>query len=118
MAAKAFTHSEWKNIRERLEADPARYGLPDRLYGSVLLGSFNIRKLGSATSRNNHTWKLLAEVCRRFDLLASFLTFIRTLFSMSFESPQMRSTRRVCYFCFALRGRKTKKFSSAGLMGL
>jgi len=70
MAAKAFTHSEWKKIRERLEADPGRYGLPERVYGSVLLGSFNIRKLGSDTRRNNDTWKFLADVCRRFDLLA------------------------------------------------
>lgn len=70
MAAKAFTQREWKKIRETLEADPVRYGLPDRVYGSVLVASFNIRKLGSTTSRNNDTWKFLADVCRRFDLLA------------------------------------------------
>ena len=70
MAAKIFTYKEWKKIWERLEADPARYGLPDRVYGSVMLTSFNIRKLGSATSRNNDTWEFLAHVCRRFDLLA------------------------------------------------
>lgn len=70
MAARAFTHGEWKKIRERLEADPGRYGLPERVYGSVLLASFNIRKLGSATSRNKDTWEFLADVCRRFDLLA------------------------------------------------
>ena len=70
MAAKAFTQREWKKIRETLEADPDRYGLPDRVYGSVLLASFNIRKLGSAINRNNETWQFLADVCRRFDLLA------------------------------------------------
>jgi hypothetical protein len=70
MAAKAFTHGEWKKIWETLEAHPAWYGLPERVYGSVLLGSFNIRKLGSATRRNNDTWEFLADVCRRFDLLA------------------------------------------------
>jgi hypothetical protein len=36
----------------------------------VLLGSFNIRKLGSSRSRSQDTWGFLAEVCRSFDLLA------------------------------------------------
>jgi endonuclease/exonuclease/phosphatase family metal-dependent hydrolase len=70
MAAKTFTPEEWKKIRQTLDADPARYGLPDRVYGSVSLASFNIRKLGSTAGRNNDTWNFLADVCRRFDLLA------------------------------------------------
>jgi len=69
MAAQ-FTSAEWKTIRETLDADPAKYGLAQREYGSVLLGSFNIRKLGSSRSRNKDTWEFLAEVCRSFDLLA------------------------------------------------
>ena len=68
--ATQFTSSEWKAIRDTLDADPARYGLPEREYGSVLLGSFNIRKLGSSRSRSPDTWEFLAEVCRSFDLLA------------------------------------------------
>ena len=36
----------------------------------MLLGSLNIRKLGSARSRNSDTWEFLADVCRSFDLLA------------------------------------------------
>ena len=68
--AKQFTLAEWKLIRARLEADPVRFGLPQREYGSVLLGSFNIRKLGSSRSRNPDTWEFLADVCRSFDLLA------------------------------------------------
>ena len=53
-----------------MEAAPEWYGLPKREYGSVLIGSFNIRKLGSARSRNSDTWEFLADVCRSFDLLA------------------------------------------------
>ena len=68
--AKQFTSREWDLINAQLEADPERYGLPQREYGSVILGSFNIRKLGSARSRNLDTWKFLANVCRSFDLLA------------------------------------------------
>ncbi|MFQ5882783.1 MAG: endonuclease/exonuclease/phosphatase [Candidatus Methylomirabilales bacterium] len=70
MAGQGFTRSEWNKIRETLESDPARYGLPDRVYGSVVLASFNIRKLGSTSSRTKDTWEFLAYVCRRFDLLA------------------------------------------------
>lgn len=65
-----FTTDEWRRIRARLEAEPAGFGLPERVYGSALLGSFNIRKLGSATGRNADTWQFLADICRRFDLLA------------------------------------------------
>ena len=68
--AKQFTSAEWNLVREKLEAAPGRYGLPQREYGSVLLGSFNIRKLGSSRSRSTDTWKFLADICRSFDLVA------------------------------------------------
>ena len=68
--AKQFTPAEWKPIRARLEEDPQRYGLPQRECGSVLLGSFIVRKLGSSRSRSPDTWEFLADVCRTFDLLA------------------------------------------------
>ena len=70
MATKAFTSKDWAKIRKTLEADPVRFGLPERVYGSVVLGSFNIRKLGSSSARNSDTWDFLANVCRHFDLLA------------------------------------------------
>lgn len=68
--AKQFTAAEWRLIRERLSEDPTRYDLPQREYGSVLIGSFNIRKLGSSLSRSKNSWEFLAHVCRSFDLLA------------------------------------------------
>ena len=68
--AKQFTPAEWDRIWETLGADPKRYGLPQREYGSVLIGSFNIRKLGSSHGRSNATWEFLAQVCGSFDLLA------------------------------------------------
>ena len=46
MAAKDFTKAEWAKIRRQLNKDPVHYGLPQRQYGSVVIGSFNIRKLG------------------------------------------------------------------------
>lgn len=69
MAAQ-FSPSEWKTIHEELTTNPDKYGFPKRVYGSVVLGSFNIRKLGSPRNRNSDTWDFLARVCRQFDLLA------------------------------------------------
>ena len=68
--ATQFTSAEWDLINARLEADPERYGLPQWEYGSMLLGSFNIRKLRSSRSRSPDTWEFLVNVCRSFDMLA------------------------------------------------
>ncbi|MEN8213940.1 MAG: endonuclease/exonuclease/phosphatase [Pseudomonadota bacterium] len=65
-----FTADEWQKIRDRLNADPQRYGLPGRVYGSAVLASANIRKLGARDKRDIHTWRFLADVFSHFDLLA------------------------------------------------
>ncbi len=76
MAAE-FTKREWKLIREELNKHPEKYGLPPRIYGSFVMASFNIRKLGklrkrgsSRQGRNELTMEFLADTCRHFDLLA------------------------------------------------
>ncbi len=75
MAAE-FTAAEWIKVRETLDDDPERYGLPKRVYGTVVLASFNIRKLGklkvgkSTSGRDEPTMRFLADVCRNFDLIA------------------------------------------------
>ncbi|RKY18951.1 MAG: endonuclease/exonuclease/phosphatase [Planctomycetota bacterium] len=68
--AKQFTKDEWAKIRSELAKGPTRYGLPERTYGSAILGCFNIRKLGRVSRRNAETWQFLAQACRHFDLLA------------------------------------------------
>lgn len=65
-----LTEAEWNRIKVKLAADPQRYGLPKREYGSVVLGSFNIRKLGKVQNRSANTWDFLIQVCRQFDLLS------------------------------------------------
>ncbi len=70
-----FTTGEWTKIRNTLKANPQTFGLPVRQYGSVVLASFNIRKLGkiktgSKSERDEATFEFLADVCRQFDLLA------------------------------------------------
>lgn len=68
--ASEFTADEWEKINNTLAANPDKYGFPRRVYGSVLLGSFNIRKLGKRSNRSANTWKFLAKICSQFDLLA------------------------------------------------
>ena len=68
--ATQFSSAEWDLIKARLRADPKKYGLPQRVYGSVLLGSFNIRKMGNTRNRSPDTWEFLADTCRSFDLIA------------------------------------------------
>lgn len=70
MAESPFSDAQWTRMRELTRTHPGRYGLPERVYGSALIGSFNIRKLGARESRDENTWKWLARVCRRFDLIA------------------------------------------------
>lgn len=70
MAAKQFTSAEWAKIRATLDKDPGKYGLPERIYGSAVIGSFNIRKLGNARRRSPETWDFLVHICKHFDLLA------------------------------------------------
>lgn len=65
-----FTAAEWEKIRQTLKADPDRYGLPARVYGSAVLASANIRKLGAKNKRDANTWNFFADVFRHFDLLA------------------------------------------------
>ncbi len=74
--ASEFTRAEWGSIRRELAADPEKYGLPKRVYGTVVIASFNIRKLGrlrvgrSTSGRDDATMKFLADTCRHFDLVA------------------------------------------------
>ena len=68
--ADHFESDEWRRINETLSGDPVRYGFPERIGGSVLIGSFNIRKLGDPENRTDGDWEFLARVCAQFDLLA------------------------------------------------
>jgi len=70
MSAKQFTNVEWKKIKTTLAKSPQKYGFPERIYGSAVIGSFNIRKLGNARSRNSATWDFLAHICQQYDLIA------------------------------------------------
>ncbi|UCC52913.1 MAG: hypothetical protein JSV68_02910, partial [Anaerolineaceae bacterium] len=65
-----FTLEQWTRINAELDRDPQRYGLPQRNDKSIILASFNIRKLGNVDGRNDHVWDFLGKVCQHFDLIA------------------------------------------------
>ena len=66
----ALTANEWQQIQDRFDADAGRFGLPERREGSILMTSFNIRKLGGREKRSDNTWRFLQRVMERFDLVA------------------------------------------------
>ncbi len=70
MASSGFTNDEWKKINATLDKDPDKYGCPRRIYSTALLGSFNIRKIGSTRGRSAETWRFLARICKQYDLIA------------------------------------------------
>jgi hypothetical protein len=68
--AQTFTEAEWAAIHALLAQHGAEFGLPERREGSVVLGSFNIRKLGNLESKSADSWRMLAAMCAPFDLIA------------------------------------------------
>ena len=65
-----FTIDQWTSINAELDRDPQKYGLPERNDQSIILASFNIRKLGDVDNRGDRIWEFLAKVCQHFDLIA------------------------------------------------
>ncbi len=70
-----LTTAEWRKINDLLDSmtdaeAEERFGLPEHRERSVVLGSFNIRKLGKVSNRRAVAWDFLALICERFDLLA------------------------------------------------
>ena len=63
-----FSAEQWEKIDQ---AGPLEsFGLPERRPKSVVIGTFNIRKLGAIKNRSPQAWSFLTRICRRFDLLA------------------------------------------------
>lgn len=66
----SFTRQEWDRIEAQLDSDPQRYGLPEGgREKSLVLGSFNIRKLGKSKGREREL-DFMARFCAACDLVA------------------------------------------------
>lgn len=69
MAAK-FTVSEWRKIDALFHQSGLEFGLPERRPDSIVIGTFNIRKLGAVAKRSAQSWQFLRNVIAQFDLIA------------------------------------------------
>lgn len=65
-----FSKSEWEKINTVFKQSAQDYHLPERRTDSVIIGSFNIRKLGAIKNRTPQSWDFLAAMLRQFDLIA------------------------------------------------
>ena len=69
-----FNENQWNTINatlaDCLSAEREPFGLPEQREKSVLLGTFNIRELGSLAARSPQAWDFLEMICKRFDLIA------------------------------------------------
>ena len=70
MAKSAFSTAQWNKILQLAEQEGEKFGLPTRRTKSVLIGTFNIRKLGKVSARSKQAWDFFQLVLERFDLMA------------------------------------------------
>jgi hypothetical protein len=68
--AQHFSDTEWNKINALLATDGARFGLPERRSKSVVLASFNIRKIGTVANKSPQSWELMRHFCERCDFVA------------------------------------------------
>ncbi len=68
--AEPFDEDEWRRVNDLLDRREAGFGLPERREDSVVLASFNIRKLGTVGTKSPGAWEFLARFCGRCDLIA------------------------------------------------
>lgn len=68
--ASHFSNSEWLKINSLFNQSPEDFGLPERRQDSIVIGSFNIRKLGAVEKRTQQSWNFLKTTISRFGLIA------------------------------------------------
>lgn len=65
-----FTAAQWAKVNNLLDSDWRRFGLPERRNDSVVLASFNIRKIGKIGNKSDGAWAFLKRFCETCDLIA------------------------------------------------
>ncbi len=68
--ASQFSTQQWISINKHFNNFASRYDFPERRDDSVLLATFNIRKLGKKENRSIQSWAFLKKVLLQFDLIA------------------------------------------------
>ncbi len=69
MKTSTISNEHWEEALKSLKKGDA-FGFPRRRRSSVLIGTFNIRSLGSRDNRSTQAWGLLTKICKQYDLLA------------------------------------------------
>jgi endonuclease/exonuclease/phosphatase family metal-dependent hydrolase len=68
--AKSFSKPEWKAVFDLLDADgPGFFRFPRRRVNSLIIGSFNIRKLGEVAKRSDGAWQMIERIVAAYDLI-------------------------------------------------
>lgn len=70
MAKKMFSADDWEKIQSKMDLSGELFGLPEKRDDSVVIGSFNIRKLGPIEKRSRQSWVFLKKIVERFDIIA------------------------------------------------
>jgi endonuclease/exonuclease/phosphatase family metal-dependent hydrolase len=65
-----FSKAEWTKINNLAQASGEDFGLPYARSKSVVIGTFNIRKLGKKSNKSVQSWNFLEKILKRFDLIA------------------------------------------------
>ncbi len=65
-----FSDLQWQKINHYFDSFSLEYDLPERSSESVLLATFNIRKLGKIDNRTEQSWAFLKKILLSFDLIA------------------------------------------------
>lgn len=68
--ASQFSIQQWNTINKHFNTFSSRYDFPERRDDSVLLATFNIRKLGKIANRTAQSWAFLQKILLQFDLIA------------------------------------------------
>ncbi|MCP5075488.1 MAG: hypothetical protein GY947_19630 [Rhodobacteraceae bacterium] len=68
--AEEFSASEWEKVNTALDADPAKFGLPERRQGSIIMASWNIRKFGKASGHSDGARVFYTRFAQNCDLIA------------------------------------------------
>ncbi len=64
-----LSDDEWRRVIDYARGHAGRLGFPERREDSLLIGSFNIRRLGPEAKRTRGAWLFLAKTLQPFDLV-------------------------------------------------
>jgi len=68
--AQSFSVEEWERVHRAVDERGEAFGLPARRDGSIVIASFNVRKLGARENKSEGSWQMIRRIIERCDLIA------------------------------------------------